>query len=84
MLDRHKLDEIANMISNALPDGVRHLRSDIEKNIRTALIAAFKNMDLVTRDEFEIQKKVLERTREKLDAIEAQIAAFEKQESDND
>ena len=47
---------------------------DIEKNLKAMMMAMFARLDLVTRKEFDIQRKVLERTREKLDAIEAQLA----------
>ena len=47
---------------------------DIEKNIKASMTAMFAKLDLVTREEFEIQRKVLERTREKIDALEARLA----------
>ena len=47
---------------------------DIEKNVKTMMMSMFAKLDLVTREEFDVQRKVLERTREKLDAIEAQLA----------
>ncbi len=47
---------------------------DIEKNVKAMLTSMFAKLDLVTREEFDVQRKVLERTREKLDAIEAQLA----------
>ena len=47
---------------------------DLERNFRAMLAATFARLDLVTREEFDVQRKVLEKTREKLDAIEAQIA----------
>lgn len=47
---------------------------DIEKNIKAMMQSMFAKLDLVTREEFDVQRKVLERTREKLDAIEAQLA----------
>ena len=50
---------------------------DIEKNVRAMMTQGFQKMNLVTRDEFEIQAKVLARTREKLEALEAKVAALE-------
>ena len=50
---------------------------DIEKNMRTMLAGFFDKLDLVTREEFDIQAKVLARTREKLDALEARVAELE-------
>ena len=52
---------------------------DIEKNLRVMLSGAFSRLDLVTREEFDVQAKVLARTREKLVALEARIAELEKQ-----
>lgn len=53
---------------------------DVEKNIRALLTQGFARLDLVTREEFEIQAQLLERTRQKLDALEARIAALEAQQ----
>ena len=47
---------------------------DIEKNVKAMMMSMFAKLDLVTREEFDVQRKVLEKTREKLDAIEAQLA----------
>lgn len=54
---------------------------DIEKNVKTMMTSMFSRMDLVTREEFDVQRKVLERTREKLDAIEAQLARMSSAQS---
>jgi len=51
---------------------------DIEKNVKAVLASVFEKMDLVTRDEFEIQMQLLARTREKLTALEARVAELEK------
>lgn len=51
---------------------------DVEKNLRAGMTSLFSKMDLVTREEFDIQAKVLERTREKLSRLEAQVAELEK------
>jgi BMFP domain-containing protein YqiC len=51
---------------------------DLEKNLRAMLAGAFARLDLVTREEFDIQREVLTRTREKLEALEAKIAELEK------
>jgi BMFP domain-containing protein YqiC len=52
---------------------------DIEKNMRAMLAAAFSKLDLVTREEFDVQSEVLARTREKLEVLEARVAALEKE-----
>ena len=51
---------------------------DMEKNIRATLAAFFTKLDLVTRDEFDVQAKVLQRTRERLEQLEARVAELEK------
>jgi BMFP domain-containing protein YqiC len=50
------------------------MQSDVEKNIKTALSGMFAKLDLVTREEFDVQTQVLQRTREKLEALEKQVA----------
>ena len=64
-------------ISNSLPAGVKGLQQDVEKNVHTLLQGAFARLDLVTREEFDVQTKVLLRTREKLEALERLVAELE-------
>lgn len=71
------IDELTKRLSAALPPGVNVLKEDMEKNMRSVLHAAFSKMDLVTRDEFEVQAMVLQRSREKLEALEKQVAELE-------
>ena len=71
------IDELTKRLSAALPPGVNVLKEDIEKNMRSVLHAAFSKMDLVTREEFEVQAMVLQRSREKLEALEKQVAELE-------
>jgi BMFP domain-containing protein YqiC len=52
---------------------------DIEKNLRALMSSTFARLDLVTREEFDIQQEVLRRTREKLEALEAKLAELEQQ-----
>lgn len=77
MLDAKKIEEIAQAFTNALPSGFTALQTDIEKNIRAAMMATFAKLDLVTREEFDIQTQVLHRTREKLDALAQRVAELE-------
>ena len=73
-----KMQTIANDMQNKVGDAIRQSPAkDIEKNVRSLMTQGFQKMDLVTRDEFEIQAKVLARTREKLEALEAKVAALE-------
>lgn len=79
MIDPKAFDDLAKRFTEALPPGIRQFQADIEKNFHAALQATFSKLDLVTRDEFEVQQGVLARTRAKLEALEKQIAELEKQ-----
>jgi BMFP domain-containing protein YqiC len=74
MLNQKTLDEIGSKISEVL---AKSPAGDVEKNLRAMLHGVFSRLDLVTREEFEVQQAVLARTREKLDKLEAKIAALE-------
>lgn len=76
MIDR-SIDNLVKRLSNSLPSGLRHLHEDLEKNFRAILQSSFAKMDLVTREEFDVQRAVLTRTREKLEALEKQVAKLE-------
>ncbi len=76
-MDRIPLDELARRLLESLPAGARTLQRDLETNFRAVLRANLARLDLVTRDEFDAQARVLERTRAKLEALEAQVAALE-------
>jgi BMFP domain-containing protein YqiC len=56
--------------------------ADIEKNMRAMLTSLFSRLDLVTREEFDVQREVLARTRQKLTELEARVAELEKQVQD--
>ena len=73
------LDDMVNRLLGSLPDGLRDLRQDTEKNLRAALHSTLSKMNLVTREEFDIQQGVLARTRAKLEALEKQVAEMEQQ-----
>ena len=79
MIDPKLFDDIAKRVSNSVPSGLQLLQDDLQKNLRSALEAGLNHLDLVTREEFEIQTAVLARTREKLETLSAQIAALEKE-----
>ena len=79
MLDPKLFDDIARRLSAALPSGARELQSDVEKNLRIVLQASLSKLDLVTREEFDVQARVLARTREKLDKLEKTISELETQ-----
>ena len=71
------IDNLVNQILDNLPQGADALREDINHNLKVGLTVALKKMDLVTRDEFDVQKAVLEKTREKLRQLEQQIRELE-------
>ncbi len=74
MIDFRNIDELTRKLSERVPENVKTLRADMEANFKAVLSSAFDRMDLVTREEFEAQKKVLERTREKLEELEAKLS----------
>lgn len=77
MMDPKFFDDIAQRLNNSVPEGMRVLQQDVDRNLRAAVQAALSRLDLVTREEFEVQAKVLARTRAKLDAMTYQVAALE-------
>ncbi|MGD9843298.1 MAG: accessory factor UbiK family protein [Steroidobacteraceae bacterium] len=72
-----KLSELARKLSASLPDGASYLRRDIEQNFKAVLQSALSKMELVSRREFDIQAGVLQRTREKLAALEQRLQQLE-------
>jgi len=77
LIDHKTIDDLTRRIGEALPDGIRNLQQDIEKNIRAVLTSTFARLDLVTREELEVQKEVLARTRARLEALEQKLATLE-------
>ena len=70
-------EDIAQKLGSVLPEGLQSIQKDVEKNFKTVLQNSFAKMDLVTREEFDVQTQVLARSREKLDKMEKQIAELE-------
>ena len=77
MLDPKIFDDLSRRVAEGMPSGFQTLQKDFERNLRSALEGALRQLDLVTRDEFEIQQAVLQRTREKLEALEVRVADLE-------
>lgn len=73
MFDPKHYEEIAKKLFQSLPSGFQNLEKDIEQKFKEILQAAFVRMDLVTREEFDVQTKVLARTRDKLDSLQKQV-----------
>src|SRR5436305_217824 len=72
-----KLDEIVRRLVESVPPGVRALQKDLESNFRAVLRASLTKLDLVSRDEFDAQMRVLERTRARLEALEKRAEEME-------
>lgn len=83
-LDPRFIDDLARRLSAAVPPGVVALRRDLEDNFKAVLQAGLTRLDLVSRQEFDVQTAVLRRTREKLEALEAKVAALEANKSNSD
>ena len=78
MLDPKVFDDLSRRMTENLPRGFQTLQDDVQRNLRSALEAALGHLNLVTREEFEIQQAVLQRTREKLHALEQRVTELEK------
>ena len=70
-------EELAKQIADAIPPGVKNMAEEVEGRAKTVLQSQLSKLDLVTREEFDIQSQVLIRTREKLDAMESRISELE-------
>lgn len=77
------IDELIQRFNQSLPPGSNVLKDDIEKNLRAVLHSAFTKMDLVTREEFEVQAKVLARSRTKLESLEKRVSELEQERKGN-
>lgn len=73
MLDMKSLDDLTRKLSAALPPGFKEIREDTEARFKAVLQAGLEKMELVTREEFDVQTAVLARTREKLTSLEQQV-----------
>ena len=77
MIDPKTLDGLVARIAEGLPAGFGQVQEDLRKNLHAAVSAALARMDLVSREQFDVQSAVLARTREKLTALEAKVAVLE-------
>ncbi|MBA2492727.1 MAG: accessory factor UbiK family protein [Gammaproteobacteria bacterium] len=77
MIETKLLDDLARKLAGTMPRGVSAFQREIEKNLRAGLEAVFQRLDLVTREEYEVQVALLARSRDKLAAMEARIAELE-------
>jgi BMFP domain-containing protein YqiC len=79
MFDPKIFDDLSRKLVDGLPSSLQALQSDVERNVKASLEAALRQMNLVSRDEFEIQQAILMRTREKVEALETRVAELEAQ-----
>jgi BMFP domain-containing protein YqiC len=79
MKESHFLSDLAKKLSKVLPENFKKMQTDVEKNFHAVLKNAFSKLDLVTREEFDAQTKVLARSRKKLDELAARIKALERE-----
>ena len=84
MIDPKKIEEMARQIHNALPPGIKSLGEEVDKKVKQVLQSQLNRLDMVSREEFEVQTKVLLRTREKLTALEDKLAQLEQRLADRD
>ncbi|KTD34519.1 accessory factor UbiK family protein [Legionella israelensis] len=83
MFDPKQFDEIAKKLFAALPESAQNFEKEMQQKFKEILLAAFSRLDLVTREEFDVQSKVLARTREKVDTLQMQIDSLTKQQAQN-
>ena len=76
---KEKIEAAISDITKILPEDLNMLKEDLEKNLRATLNATFSKMELVTREEFDIQASLLSRTREKLETLQEKLSELEKQ-----
>lgn len=76
-MDGFRIDEIARRLLESVPPALRTISRDLETNFRAVLRSSLGKLDLVTRDEFDTQTRVLERTRARLAELEARLQTLE-------
>ena len=75
--DPKSLDDLARKLAEAVPPGLTALKNDLEQNFKAVLQSGLAKLDLVTRQEFDVQAGVLKRSRERLAELEKRISALE-------
>ncbi|MSP52837.1 MAG: accessory factor UbiK family protein [Gammaproteobacteria bacterium] len=80
MIDNKRLNELSERLANAVPESVKKTGDEIKQSFIKILQTGFSKLDFVTREEFDVQTKVLARTREKLTTLEKQLTEFEEKQ----
>ena len=78
MVNVQSIDDLARRLAAMVPPGLKEAREDLASNFKSALQSGLRDLDLVTREEFDVQRCVLLRTREKIEELEAQVANLER------
>ena len=76
-MQSHQINQLAEKIESLLPSGLKQVKQDFDEKLRALLQQQLSKMDFVSREEFDIQRKVLARTREKLDQLERQLSELQ-------
>ncbi|MFE0500812.1 accessory factor UbiK family protein [Lysobacter soli] len=84
MIDLNPIDDLARRLSTLVPPSVREGREELQQNFKAVLQSGLAKLDLVTREEFEVQRAVLLRTREKLEELQRTVAELETQLSQSE
>ena len=82
MIDLKTIDDLARRLNDLVPPGLKDARADLEQNFKATLQAGLAKLDLVTREEFDVQRAVLLRTREKVEELERVVAGLETRADD--
>lgn len=77
MMDKQDIDQIALRLVSLVPPGLARVQQDLRTNFHDVLAQGLRRLDLVTREEFDVQSQVLARTRAKVDELERQVAELE-------
>lgn len=83
MFDPKKLEQVAKQIHDAMPQPVKNLGADVDQKVRQVIQGQLNKLDVVSREEFEVQTQVLLRTRQKLTEMEAKLAEIERKLAEN-
>jgi len=80
MTDTPNIEDLVRKLTDAIPSGIKELETEAKKQFRTVLETGLSKMEMVTREEFDIQTKVLAKTREKVDILEQRLTDLENRE----
>ncbi|WP_105903734.1 ubiquinone biosynthesis accessory factor UbiK [Vibrio gangliei] len=84
MFDAKKIEQLAKQIHESMPQPVKDLGADVDQKVRQVIQGQLSKLDVVSREEFEVQTQVLLRTRQKLNEMESKLAEIEAKLSEKD